>query len=146
MDEKMEWISVEDGLPEMLYDADGGVNMVLVYKKDGFECSGHIQVWNTVWINKHPEAFTHWMPLPDPPETDAAIDDAFTLTITATEPTTIHIYAAALQMYACLGDMSEHLRSLEKYQSDRLAGMTGMDLIRELRDDFREMLPNIARG
>jgi len=74
------------------------------------------------------------------------MDNTLTFTVTTDEPTTIHIYAAALQMYACLGDMSEHLRSLEKHHSDRLYKMTGMDLIRELRDDFREMLPNIARG
>ena len=65
-----EWISVKDQLPEIKHEEDGGVNMVLVYKKDGFECSGDIQIWNTLYLHNHECSFTHWMPLPEPPKED----------------------------------------------------------------------------
>ena len=65
------WIPVKECLPKVIEDVDGGVNCVLVYQKDGFECGSDIQVSNTVWLNKqHPmgsAGITHWMPLPEPP-------------------------------------------------------------------------------
>jgi hypothetical protein len=63
----VKWVDVNDRLPEIKYSSDGSVNMVMVYQKDGFECSGDIQIWNTVWLHNHKCSFTHWMSLPDPP-------------------------------------------------------------------------------
>ena len=63
-----EWISVKDRLPEIIYGDDGGVNMVMVYLKNGFDGSGDIQIWNTVYLHNNKCNFTHWTPLPEPPK------------------------------------------------------------------------------
>ena len=62
------WIGTQDRLPEVIEYPDGSVNCVLVYKKDGWECGSDIQVSNTVWLNKNKNWATHWMPLPEPPQ------------------------------------------------------------------------------
>ncbi len=64
----MDWISVEDKLPEVIIDKNGRCNCVLIYKKDGFDCGSDFQVWNTEYFNINPFEITHWMPLPDPPK------------------------------------------------------------------------------
>jgi hypothetical protein len=66
-----EWISTKKRLPKVIEAADGSVNCVLVYQKDGFECGSDIQVANTIWLKKHrsrdSKGITHWMPLPEVP-------------------------------------------------------------------------------
>lgn len=54
-------------LPKIITAKDGSVNSVLVYKKDGFECSSDIQVCNTVFLRKNRKWATHWMHLPEVP-------------------------------------------------------------------------------
>ncbi len=63
-----DWISIKNKLPEIIEYPNGDCNMVMVYQKDGFDSSGDIQIWNTVWLHDHKCNFTHWMPLPEPPE------------------------------------------------------------------------------
>ncbi len=64
-----QWISVKDRLPEIIREADGGVNCVLGLYPEGVIDAGHrIQVINTVWANKPVASITHWMPLPELPE------------------------------------------------------------------------------
>ncbi len=62
------WISLKDRLPKIEHEKDGGVNCVLIYRKDGFDSGLDIQIWNTVYLHNHNCAFTHWMPLPKPPK------------------------------------------------------------------------------
>ena len=61
------WRSVKDELPEVI-EKDGGVNSVLVYGKDHFDCGSDIQVWNTAYFNRIQTGITHWMPLPSEPD------------------------------------------------------------------------------
>ncbi|HNQ32015.1 MAG TPA: DUF551 domain-containing protein [Candidatus Woesebacteria bacterium] len=63
-----EWISVEDRLPEVV-EINGCCNFVLVRYRDRFspECGSEYQTSNTIYVNAHPEKFTHWMPIPEPP-------------------------------------------------------------------------------
>ena len=61
------WRRCSKELPKVIKLSDGSVNSVLVYKKNGFVCGSDIQVSNTIYLRKHPKWVTHWMPLPEPP-------------------------------------------------------------------------------
>jgi hypothetical protein len=63
-----QWISVKDRLPEV------GVNVLLIVADGGFVTSGwlspQLQVFECAYGRVYwPEQITHWMPLPEPPET-----------------------------------------------------------------------------
>lgn len=63
-----DWIKCSDRLPEIVLDADGSVNSVLVlYQENTIECGSRVQVANTVWVNKSLPCITHWAPLPELP-------------------------------------------------------------------------------
>lgn len=62
-----EWISVRDELPDVIIDSKGHCNVVLVKWAIKIECGSQYQTSNTAYVNKYPEKFTHWMPLPEPP-------------------------------------------------------------------------------
>lgn len=69
----MDWISVEDRLPEKervvlgyghsAYNPDANVSVIVLWRDEGTEQGGYwidpVEEW--VWN------ITHWMPLPDPP-------------------------------------------------------------------------------
>jgi Lar family restriction alleviation protein len=69
------WIRVEERLPEVVVQ-NGECNMVLVYDRIPAECTGPMHVANTAWVNKHPEHISHWMPLPEPPDSEAQPTDS----------------------------------------------------------------------
>jgi Protein of unknown function (DUF551) len=62
------WISVKDNPP------GEGVDVVIAHYAPGCIADNLIQSMTSTaaYITKHPERFTHWMPLPDPP-TDNAV-------------------------------------------------------------------------
>jgi hypothetical protein len=62
------WISVDDHPP------GEGVDVVIAHYAPGCISDNLIQSMTSTaaYITKHPERFTHWMPLPDPP-TDNAV-------------------------------------------------------------------------
>lgn len=64
------WISVKDRLPVVLIDSKGHCNVVLVKWAIKIECGSQYQTSNTAYVNKYPEKFTHWMPLPKLPEVE----------------------------------------------------------------------------
>lgn len=73
----MDWISVEDRLPE-----EG--TRVLIYRKDGeMTVDYRINICDSYWIwcgltDEEMQRITHWMPLPEPPviltRTDNGLD------------------------------------------------------------------------
>lgn len=61
-----EWISVKDRLPELYMD-------VLVFAKGGIidvDCLEHIMSWGEDGFCKYGYNVTHWMPLPQKPESE----------------------------------------------------------------------------
>lgn len=58
------WISVADRLPTA-EDANPNESVLAILKEDGFAKS-----WWYDIVVRHPKEFTHWMPLPEPPEVD----------------------------------------------------------------------------
>jgi hypothetical protein len=69
-----EWIRAEDALPEIIEREDGSVNVVLAYydiNKVEMVSGSQFQVSNTVYLNRHPEKFTHWMYIPEISEINA---------------------------------------------------------------------------
>ncbi len=64
----MNWISIEERLPEFIKHDNGSVNCVLIYQKEGVECIASMQVWDAVYAHNNKRGFTHWMTLPEPPE------------------------------------------------------------------------------
>ncbi len=65
------WISVKERMPEETKDPDGGTTCVFVHHKHAPECSSPFQMSNVVYLRKHPEEYTHWMPIPPlPTETE----------------------------------------------------------------------------
>lgn len=60
------WINVNDSLPEIIYEEDGGVNCVFV-KYEKAPCGGsQYGTSNTVYLNKYPERFLYWMYIEEP--------------------------------------------------------------------------------
>jgi hypothetical protein len=62
------WVSVKERPPVVERADDGSVNCILIYAKGQFECGSDIQIWNAVYCRLHPEMYTHWRPLPEPPK------------------------------------------------------------------------------
>jgi hypothetical protein len=64
------WINVNDRLPDVVYHVDGCVNSVLAMWKPerlaGNLCNPSTS--NTVYLRNNVDQFSHWMPLPPPPE------------------------------------------------------------------------------
>ena len=58
------WISVTERLPEVI-EMDGRCNSVFVVWKVAPECGSQYSESSTVYLNKYPEKFTHWMPIPE---------------------------------------------------------------------------------
>ncbi len=69
--ESFQWIPVSERLPEIINEPDGGVNSVLIYAKDGYECGSDFQTANAAWVNGPYAHCSHWMPLPAPPTTQS---------------------------------------------------------------------------
>ena len=65
-----EWISVKDRLLDLIEQPDGSVNCVLVYwKRESLDsCHPQEDVSNVAFFLKNLDAFSHWMPLPEPPD------------------------------------------------------------------------------
>ena len=59
--EPSKWISVEDRLPTE-EDANPNESVFAIEKHDGFARS-----WCWDVVERYPQEFTHWMPLPEPP-------------------------------------------------------------------------------
>lgn len=59
-----EWVSVEDRLP------GNGVESVIAHFAPGWveECFLQDITSTAIFVTLHPEQFTHWMPLPEPPK------------------------------------------------------------------------------
>lgn len=69
---KPKWISVKDWLPEPEIDEEGNCSVVLVRWKREYcpDIASVYQTCNTEYLKRHPDKFTHWMPLPEPPESE----------------------------------------------------------------------------
>lgn len=67
----MEWISVEDRLPEedleILMFADVGEAIVGKLTDQGWISGNQFVSWDYIW-NHDIKEITHWMPLPEPPQ------------------------------------------------------------------------------
>jgi hypothetical protein len=59
-----DWINPAERLPEIVYEADGSVNCVLVHFRAPIESGSQFQVCNTVYLRNHPHQFDGWMPIP----------------------------------------------------------------------------------
>lgn len=59
-----EWIKVVDRLP------GDGVDVVIAHFAPGKIADNLIQSMTSTaaYVTKHPDLFTHWMPLPEPPQ------------------------------------------------------------------------------
>ena len=58
----MEWISVEDRLPDFYYD------VLICYEKNRVSV-GHFYIDTNRWYSRTQEVIvTHWMPFPEPPK------------------------------------------------------------------------------
>ena len=77
-----EWISVKDKLPELVHEVDRygpvwSTPHVLCYVQDIFVV-GYFDHQVEHWYNSCPDELlldvTHWMPLPEPPDTHAPSD------------------------------------------------------------------------
>jgi hypothetical protein len=60
--EQPRWISVKDRLP-VEADANPYESILAIEKDDGFA-----RAWCWDIVVRYPNEFTHWMPLPEPPE------------------------------------------------------------------------------
>ena len=65
--EQREWISVKDRMPEKDIP-------VITYDKEGFMCIDiwKVNKWAIAWFN---DEYTHWMPLPQKPESEDDTDE-----------------------------------------------------------------------
>jgi hypothetical protein len=64
------WISVKDRLPEVITYEDDSCNSVFVVWRVAPECGSKYSESSTVYLNKYPEKFLYWMPLPSAPESE----------------------------------------------------------------------------
>ena len=61
---QVNWMSVKDGLPTK---KDSTSEMVLAIENDK---ERRVKPWHWKIVRKYATEFTHWMPLPEPPERD----------------------------------------------------------------------------
>ncbi len=67
----MEWIRVEDSLPgigEGAYDKIGYPNGLFALWREKPDCGHRATVTSLEYFIRHPDEFTHWMPIPKLPD------------------------------------------------------------------------------
>lgn len=70
---RQRWVPVSERLPERLLLPNGDDAGVLAYQKDYCECGFDYTVSNREYFRNQRCKFTHWMPLPQPPEQESEL-------------------------------------------------------------------------